>query len=109
MNGKSIYNKIPEGYVPVPKSDKSKSLSLLRQGSITEITLDGKTFQVHDPVRVEKIISMVERHEERFFGLSQELSKTKQKCTMLENQVTKLSNTVNKLQEQIKNAGFDKF
>ncbi|AXC39231.1 UNVERIFIED_ORG: hypothetical protein [Escherichia phage CMSTMSU] len=33
---------------------------------------------MHDPVRVEKIISMVERHEERFFGLSQELSKTKQ-------------------------------
>jgi chromosome segregation ATPase len=109
MNGKSIYNKIPEGYVPVPKEDKSKSLSLLRQGSITEITIDGKTFQVHDPARVEKIIQMVERHEERFFSIGQELSRTKQKCTMLENQINKLSNTVSKLQEQIKNAGFDKY
>ncbi|HAO2062137.1 TPA: hypothetical protein IHJ80_005122, partial [Escherichia coli] len=53
MNGKSIYNKIPEGYVPVPKEQKSKQISLLRQGSITEITLDGKTFQVHDPARIE--------------------------------------------------------
>ncbi|AGC35169.1 hypothetical protein GNZ01_06080 [Escherichia coli] len=109
MNGKSIYNKIPEGYVPVPKEQKSKQISLLRQGSITEITLDGKTFQVHDPARIEKIISLVERHEERFFSLSQELAKTKQNCRLLENQISTLTNTVKQLQEQIKNAGFDRF
>ncbi|EFJ0711979.1 hypothetical protein AYH43_005630, partial [Escherichia coli] len=93
----------------VPKEQKSKQISLLRQGSITEITLDGKTFQVHDPARIEKIISLVERHEERFFSLSQELAKTKQNCRLLENQISTLTNTVKQLQEQIKNAGFDRF
>lgn len=109
MNKKNIYNTIPEGYVPVPKEDKSKQLSLLRQGSITEITLDGKTFQVHDPQRVENIIKMVERHEDRLYNTSQEVSKMKQKCHQLEAQVTKLVSKVNRLQEQLRNAGLDRF
>ncbi|WOL22818.1 hypothetical protein [Escherichia phage vB_EcoM_JNE01] len=109
MNNKSIYNKIPEGYVPTPKVDKSREISLLRQGSITEITLDGSTFQVSDPVRIEKIIKLVERHDERLYNMNQELLQYKRACAQLEQKVNKLSITVNKLQEQIKNAGLDRF
>ncbi|EOR9073870.1 hypothetical protein FOI42_RS02020 [Escherichia coli] len=109
MNNKSIYNKIPEGYVPVPKSDKSKELQLLRQGSITEITLGDKTFQVHDPVKIEQLIKLVERHEERLHSVSNETAQLKRKIQYMENEIRTLRNSINKLQDQIKNAGFNQF
>ncbi len=109
MSNKNIYNKLPEGYVPLPKIDRSKELKLLRQGSITEITMDGKTFQVHDAVRIEQIIKLVERHEDRLFNINQETLQLKRKIQELTNKVNSLQSTVNSLQEQIKNAGFDRF
>lgn len=109
MSNKNIYNKIPEGYVPLPKVDKSKELKLLRQGSITEITMDGQTFQVHDPIKIEQMIKFVERHEDRLYSLSQENLVLKRKVTELTQKVNQLQNNVNTLQEQIKNAGFNGF
>lgn len=105
----SIYNRIPEGYVPVPKVDKTKDIKLLRHGSITEITLDGTTFQVHDPAKLEQLIKLVERHEDRLYDMKSENFKLKQLVTELTQRCNKLTSEVKKIQEQIKNAGFDRF
>lgn len=109
MSNKNIYNKLPEGYIPLPKVDRTKELKLLRHGSITEITLDGKTFQVHDPARIEQMIKFVERHDERLFSMGQENIQLKRKIDEITIKVNSLQSTVNNLQEIIKNAGFDRF
>lgn len=100
----TIYNKLPTGYVK-PLEKKKDELTLIKHGSVTEITLGDKKFHVHDPVRMEGIISLVERHETRIFELSQSNSTLIQQVRELTNTVRILRSDIQKLQDLIKQNG----
>lgn len=85
---------------------KESPLKLLNMGSVTEITMDGKTFQVYDAQKIHNIISFVERHEDSLFNLRQDNINLKKQINILTKNVQTLQNSVNKLQDQLKNAGF---
>ncbi|AFA44396.1 hypothetical protein [Klebsiella phage phiKp_21] len=85
---------------------KSSELKLLRSGSVTEITLDDKTFQVYDAHKIHNIITFVERHEDSIFNLRQDNNNLKKQIQILSKNIQTLQSTVTKLQEQLKNAGF---
>lgn len=100
----TIYNKLPTGYKQ-PVQKKKDELKLIKHGSVTEITLGDKKFHVHDPVRMEGIISLVEKHDERIFELSQNSSALIQQVRELTNTVRVLKSDLQKLQDQIKQNG----
>lgn len=102
---KSIYNKIPEGFTPSPKIDPKHTLQMFKQGSVTEITLDGKSFQVIDPRRMEALANLVERHEERFFELNQAVKQLRDEVRKLQNTVKMTRDEVTRLQEKLKENG----
>ena len=102
---KNIYNQIPEGYIPSTKIDPKHSIQLYTQGSVTEVTLDGKSFQVIDPVRMETMAKMVESHEERFFELNQAVKQVRNSTRDLIRQVESLKREMQTLQEKLKENG----
>ncbi|SOK58556.1 hypothetical protein [Yersinia phage fHe-Yen9-04] len=83
--------------------EDSKQLSILRQGSVTEITMSGKTFQVSDPKRIEHAIIILERHEEVLFTLRQRIKEQTQSINILLNEIEKLKSDVQRLKEESNN------
>ena len=100
----TIYNKLPKDYVK-PQKSKSPELNLVKSGSITEITLGDKKFHVHDAIKMESIISLVEKHDEQIFEISQSNRVLQQHIRELTNIIRVLKSDVIKLQEIVKNNG----
>lgn len=100
-NNKGVYGKMMEGYVPVPKADKSNELQLLKHGNVVEITLNDKKFAIHDPVRIEGIINLVEKHEESLVMLRQSQRTLTAKVQELINKVNSLKGEVQTLKEKL--------
>lgn len=102
----NIYHRnVEEGHIPqIHNKDK---LKLVGRGAVTEITMDGKTFQVYDAQKIHSLITFVERHEDRLFELNQENKALKKQLNLLTKNLNDLNSTVKKLQDQLKNAGFN--
>lgn len=100
-NNKGVYGKMMEGYVPVPKAAKSNELQLLKHGNVVEITLNDKKFAIHDPVRIEGIINLVEKHEESLVMLRQSNRTLTAKVQELINKVNNLKGEVQTLKEKL--------
>lgn len=100
-NKGELYEKMMEGYVPVPKKDKSSELQFMKHGNVVEITLNDKTFAIHDPVRIEGIIKLVERHEDSLMMLRQSNRSLTAKMQELIQQVNSLKTEVRSLQEKL--------
>ncbi|AQW88809.1 putative structural protein [Erwinia phage pEa_SNUABM_50] len=83
--------------------EDAKQLSVLRQGTVTEITMGGQTFQVSDPKRIEQAISFLERHEESLFTLRQRIKEQNKAINVLIQEIEKLKADVQRLKEESNN------
>lgn len=100
-NKNGVYGKMLEGYIPAPKADKSNELQMLKHGNVVEITLHDKTFAIHDPVRIEGIINLVEKHEDSLVMLRQSNRTLTAKVQELINKVNSLKGEVQTLKERL--------
>lgn len=100
-NSKGIYGKMMEGYIPPPKADKTNEIQLLKHGNVVEITLNDKKFAIHDPVRIEGIINLVEKHEESLVMLRQSNRALTAKVQELILKVNSLKSEVQTLKEKL--------
>lgn len=80
------------------KENKSQ-LSILRQGSVTEITMGDRTFQVTDPKRIEQAISFIGQHEEALFNLRQRVKEQTTIINLMVNDIATLKQEVQRLKE----------
>lgn len=74
-------------------------LQMLQRGSVTEITMGDRTFQVTDPKRIEQTISVLQHHEEALFTLRQRVKEHHTAINALIIEVEKLKNEVQRLKE----------
>lgn len=100
-NNNGVYGKMMEGYIPPPKENKSNELQMLKHGNVVEITLNDKKFAIHDPVRIEGIINLVEKHEDSLVALRQSNRTLTAKVQELVQTVNGLKREVNTLKEKL--------
>ena len=81
------------------KDSIESKLSILERGSVTEITLGGRTFQITDPKRIEQTFSVLQHHEESLHLLRQRVKEQSSAINQLINEVTTLKNEVQRLKE----------
>lgn len=102
-----VYGKMLEGYIPVPKVQKSTEVQMLKHGNVVEITLDDKKFAIHDPVRIEGIINLVERHEDSLVMLRQSNRNLTAKVQELIQKVNSLKSEVQTMKEKLNGQNYN--
>lgn len=85
------------------KEQFSSELKLLRQGSVTEITMGSQTFQVTDPKRIEALGNIVVKHDGMLFEIRHSLSTANQSIKILHQEIINLKAEVQTLKEQSNN------
>jgi hypothetical protein len=90
-------------------TENVSQLSILRQGSVTEITMGDRTFQVTDPKRIEHAISFIGQHEEAIFNLRQRVKEQTTIINLMVNDIATLKQEVQRLKEITNGYGSQEF
>lgn len=92
----------------VQQTAQSK-LSMIQRGSVTEITLGDRTFQVTDPKRMEQTISVLKHQEEAIQILRSRVKEQHTAINILIQEVNTLKNEVQRLKEITNGYGSQEF
>lgn len=89
--------------------ENASQLSILRQGTVTEITMGDRTFQVTDPKRIEQAITFIGQHEEALFTLRQRIKEQTSILKIMANDIATLKQEVQRLKEITNGYGSQEF
>lgn len=81
------------------KDSAESKLNMVQRGSVTEITLGGRTFQVSDPKRIEQTVTILKNHEEAMHTMKQRLKEQHNAIGILVQEVNTLKQEVQRLKE----------
>jgi len=87
----------------------TSKLQMLQRGSVTEITMGDKTFQVTDPKKIEQTITVLKTHDEAIFTLRQRVKEQTSVINQLLQDVNTLKNEVQRLKEITNGYGSQEF
>lgn len=82
-------------------NENYQQLNLLRQGTVTEITIGDKVFQVTDPKRIEMAIKCLEQHEESLFKLRQRVKEQSTVINALQYEINAMKGDIQFLRENL--------
>ncbi|AFC21731.1 virion structural protein [Cronobacter phage vB_CsaM_GAP32] len=91
------------------KSIAESKLSMIQRGSVTEITMGDRTFQVTDPKRLEQMISVLKHQEESIQVLRTKIKEHHNAISVLVQEVQTLKNEVQRLKEITNGYGSQEF
>lgn len=84
-------------------------LTMLQRGSVTEITLGGRTFQISDPKKIEHAISILKHQEEAISNLRVKIKEHSTAIGQLVREIQNLKNEVQRLKEITNGYGSQEF
>lgn len=93
----------------VLKHAAESKLGMLQRGSVTEITLGDRTFQITDPKRIEQTISVLKHHDEALHILRSRLKEHHSVLGQLIQEINTLKNEVQRLKEITNGYGSQEF
>ncbi|WEM33345.1 hypothetical protein EJP02_284 [Escherichia phage EJP2] len=85
------------------KKEKSQSPIVKSVGRVTEITLGDSKFSVHDPVRIENIIKLAEKHESSITQIRQSIRSTNLVIKQLQQRVGSLESELKAIKDKLNN------
>ncbi len=91
------------------KNATESKLSMIQRGSVTEITMGEKTFQVTDPKRMEQTISVLKHQEESIQILRTRMKEHHNAISILVQEIQTLKNEVQRLKEITNGYGSQEF
>ena len=104
----SMYRDYDEDEKP-KKVEESYDLSVLKSGSVTEITLGDKKFEVIDPNRIEQSLKLISQMNESLYSLRQRIKELSQSNNQLVEEINKLKSEVQKLKDNSNNYGSSEY
>ncbi|AMM43850.1 virion structural protein [Pectobacterium phage vB_PcaM_CBB] len=93
----------------VLKNAAESKLSMIQRGSVTEITMGDRTFQVTDPKRMEQTISVLKHQEEAIQNLRARMKEHHNAISVLVQEIQTLKNEVQRLKEITNGYGSQEF
>lgn len=93
----------------VLKHAVESKLGMIQRGSVTEITLGDRTFQVTDPKRIEQTISVLKHQEEAIHTMRTRLKEHHNAIGVLVQEIQTLKNEVQRLKEITNGYGSQQF
>jgi cell shape-determining protein MreC len=100
---KGMYSSVPDEKFAqksaILKDSAESKLNMVQRGSVTEITLGGRTFQVSDPKRIEQTVTILKNHEEAMHTMRQRLKEQHNAIAVLLQEIQTLKNDVQRLKE----------
>lgn len=91
------------------KNAAESKLSMIQRGSVTEITMGDRTFQVTDPKRMEQTISVLKHQEEAIQNLRSRMKEHHNAISVLVQEIQTLKNEVQRLKEITNGYGSQEF
>lgn len=99
MNGKeSMYGVTNNGTQKKTVTEKL-DYGVRKSGSVTEITLGDKTFEVLSPEKINKMFNMIEKQTQELFELRQYVKKQTQTISLLSDELNQTKMDITKLKE----------
>lgn len=98
-----IYDRMMEGYVPVPKGSGKDELSFRPNGSVVEITLGDKKFAVHDAARLERVVELVKKNDTRLTQVQENLRTAINTLNKQAQHIHNMKAEIKELQEKLRN------
>lgn len=81
------------------KEQAESKLDIIQRGSVTEITLGNRKFQVSDPAKLERVISILKGQEDAISTMRQRMKEQHNALAVLVQEVQTLKNEVQRLKE----------
>lgn len=91
------------------KQSAESKLSMIQRGSVTEITMGDRTFQVTDPRRMEQTISVLKHQEDAIIALNRRVKEQHNAIGILVQEIQTLKNEVQRLKEITNGYGSQEF
>jgi hypothetical protein len=83
----------------VLKEQAQSKLDILQRGSVTEITLGNRKFQISDPAKLERVAMILKGHEDMLSTMRNRIKEQHNAISVLISEVQTLKNEVQRLKE----------
>lgn len=96
MNKKNIYN----SKIPSIKKD-THSTMINKVGTVTEITVDGKSFNVTDPLVIQQIQSSINDIQQKYNSVVHSYKTQEKQVSFLNKEIQQLRSELTKLKDKV--------
>ncbi len=95
----TVQNEQPKTALNSIKAVNESKVDIIQRGTVTEITMGGRTFQVSDPKRIEQTVTVLKSHDEALHQLRQRIKEHTTVINQMQQTINTLSTEVQRLKE----------